>query len=396
LIEIDRFLPSSRLTEPVLTAYLDTNPAQPPNQGYPPAYLIWLKSQGKEIARHAPKEETDILQEQLQRVSKHLEAQPPRHRGLVVFSGPKGFEALPLQVEVKNELQWGKPALAQLLWLLDEHRPCGVVLVNRSGMRLFRFWLGELQEQRKETFRVDRSAWRKKHLMPPSHPGVLKNRGAEHDRFEQRVAAHYQRIYRKAARELQQWVAKQKANPVLIAGPGDIAEALRSELPAELRESVLLFKKDLPRVSANELVAQVEPTLQAWERKHEMALVDGLFAAGRGRAVLGVDATLKSLQEGRALQLVVVRGIAGMVQQCIQCGAAVRLSGHFCPYCGGKRHPMPLRVVLPELARRFKVPVEVVAGEAASKLREAGGIGAKLSESRVKAQAAATKSLPGE
>lgn len=385
MIDLGRFLPLARLTAPVLTAYLDTNPAQPRNQGYPPAYLIWLKSQGKEIARHVPKQEADALQEQLQRVTKHLEARPPRQRSLVIFAGPKGFEALPLQVEVKNELQWGKPALAQLLWLLDEHRPCGVVLVNRSGMRLFRFWLGELQEQKKEAFRVDSSAWRKKYLMPPSHPGVLKNRGAEHDRFEQRVAAHYQRIYRKAARDLQQWATKQKANPVLIAGPGEIGEAIRAALPPEFGESILLVKKDLPRISANELVAQIEPTLRAWERKHEMALVNGMLAAGRGRAVFGVDATLKSLQEGRALQLIVARGLTGTVRQCVQCGAASRASGNFCVYCGGKRKTAALRVVLPDLARRFKVRVEVVADDAAGKLRGSGGIGAKLSESQSKA-----------
>jgi peptide subunit release factor 1 (eRF1) len=55
-----------------------------------------------------------------------------------------------------------------------------------------------------------------------------------------------------------------------------------------------------------------------------------------------------------------------------------RAADRVCANCGGERRVVALRAVIPELARRYGVPVEVVAVEAARKLREAGGIAAWL------------------
>ena len=46
-----------RITAPVLTAYVDTNPATPRNQGEPPGYLAWLKTvSGGQVTRAAEEE----------------------------------------------------------------------------------------------------------------------------------------------------------------------------------------------------------------------------------------------------------------------------------------------------------------------------------------------------
>ena len=46
--------------------------------------------------------------------------------------------------------------------------------------------------------------------------------------------------------------------------------------------------------------------------------------------------------------------------------------------CGGARLLTGLRAVLPRLAKRYKVPLEVIADDAGDRLRKAGGIGALL------------------
>src|SRR5262249_59941458 len=89
-----------------------------------------------------------------------------------IFSAPSVWEFLTLQVEVEDELHWGPPSLTQLLWLLDEHQPCGAVLADRSGARFFRYWLGEVAEEEHETFLLDTSEWPRKELQPPAHPRV--------------------------------------------------------------------------------------------------------------------------------------------------------------------------------------------------------------------------------
>jgi len=97
------------------------------------------------------------------------------------------------------------------------------------------------------------------------------------------------------------------------------------------------------------------------------------------RAVLGVDGTLVSLQEGLTRDAVVVRGIEEQVQQCTNCGWTDRTPDKTSRACGGTRLLTPLRSVLPRLTRRYKVPLEIIANGNGEWLRNAGGgIGALL------------------
>jgi hypothetical protein len=379
MIDARRIQALPRLAPPALTLYLDTNPRQSRNQGHPPGYLIWLKSRAQAIAGRTPPEEQKLFREQLQRVEDYLREQPPRERGLVVFASPTAWEWLPLQVDVEDELHWGRPSLTQLLWLLDEHQPCGVVLADRSGTRFFRYWLGELAAQEQETFRVDTSAWRKKDLMPPAHPGIQKTRGSQRDVFEQRIEAQYARFYREAAERLRQWAEREKLEPVLLVGLAPVVEAIRDDLPRNLQERVAILAEDLAHKTPAELQARAEPEIASWKRRYELRLVERMLSNPNGtHAVVGMDETLARLQQGTARELVVVRGLGGKLRQCSQCGWTDRAADRTCASCGGERREVALRAAIPELARRYGVPVEVVAGEAASKLREAGGIGAWL------------------
>ena len=85
-----------------------------------------------------------------------------------------------------------------------------------------------------------------------------------------------------------------------------------------------------------------------------------------------MDETLAQVQQGGARKLVVARGLGGKLRQCVKCGWTDRAADPECALCGAERRIVALRAVLPELARKHGVPVEVVAGEAAHKLREAG------------------------
>ena len=43
-----------KIEAPILTVYLDTNPANPSNQGQPSGARIWLKSEGKAVQVRLP------------------------------------------------------------------------------------------------------------------------------------------------------------------------------------------------------------------------------------------------------------------------------------------------------------------------------------------------------
>src|SRR5690242_12396908 len=82
--------------------------------------------------------------------------------------------------------------------------------------------------------------------------------------------------------------------------------------------------------------------------------------------------TLAHLQKGRVRQLVIARGLRGEVYQCERCSHADRSLRRDCLNCGGPRRVVALRAALPELARHNAAPVEIVAGEAGSKLIKKG------------------------
>ena len=367
------------LTTPVLTAYLDTNPANHRNQGRPPGYMTWLKSRGQFVAELTSGKEKKIFGEQLHRVSRYLRAHPSRRRGTIVFSGPRSWEFLELQVDVSDELHWGQPAYKQLLWIMDEHRPVGAVLVKKDEARLFRISFGEITEDEQHAISIDTSRWRKKHLVGPSHPYVGKAIGSQRDTFRDRVEEQYRRFHREVAEHIRQWANREKMSPVVLAGPNRILEAIEENLPADFRERVALLKGDLWGISPAALQARMTPAIRHWERTHELTMVSRLLAAERSsHATSGIDKTLDRLQRGQVRQMVIARDLRGEAYQCEKCGHLDRSVREGCPNCGGKRRKVSLRAALPDLARRYATPIEMVGGEAAAKLRKKGGVAAWL------------------
>jgi hypothetical protein len=264
-------------------------------------------------------------------------------------------------------------------WLVDEHRLCGVVLADRSGVRFFRYWMGEITEDHEGRIDIDTSEWRRKDLKPPSEPGIEGIRGSHRDAFDRRVEAQYVRFYSKEAEQIRAWVDERKLNPVFLLGPPKLVELAWNELPKSLQLRTILIQQDVEHSSMAEFQSRIESELRKWGRNHEKNLVDQLFNGADGaRAVLGVDETLLRLQEGLVHSAVAIGGLEGRVRQCTKCGWTDRTPDSTCPVCGGSRLLADLRAVLPSLARRYKVPLEVIAEDAADRLSKAGGIGAWL------------------
>jgi peptide subunit release factor 1 (eRF1) len=370
------------LPPPVLTAYLDTNPSNPRNQGARRGYVTWLKTAARNLRNELPKEAGKTFRAQLNRIQDYLQTERPGARGLVVFAGPKVWQVAPLQVEVAEELHWGKPSLQQMMWVLDEHRPRGAIVIDGAGARFFRFWLGKVTEDEAAAFHVDYSSWRRPHLVGPSTSAVSKQHGVQRDRVAHRAEAQRDRFSRALRARIERWAAEEQVSPFVLVGDATETEALIESMPATLRTQVATLSKSLPHISASNAKAKLAPLLRRWERDHEATLVEDLISSqGARRAVTGLDETLALLQEGRVRQLVVSRGLSGLLRECLKCGRMDRSADPVCASCGGDRRSRSIRTVIPELASQQEVPVEVVSGDAAKKLRAAGGVGAWLRRS---------------
>lgn len=365
------------LAGPVLTVYLDTDHAKPINRGLKPGYLIRLESEAKAIAQTISPDDQELFRKQLQRAGAYLERQPPRCRGVVIFAGENSWEFIPLQVEVEDEIHWGAPALAQLLWLLDEHRRYGIVVPGRKRARFFLYWQGEVRELEQKEFRLAPS--KKKEMGPVARRGVRVSRGTNRDVFEHHVAAEYAHYEQQIAERIERWLAAEQLEAVFLIGLAEMVKAIRKEVAPTLIEKIVLIEEDFPRVSQAELLDRIEPAVLSHKRKCEMISVEAMLGDLRN-AVLGVDESLVQLQQGKIRSVVIKKGLNGSLQQCVNCSWADRTSDPVCPACGGRRQNVALRDVLPELVRRYNASLEIVSGESARKLEERGGMGAWLRE----------------
>lgn len=361
------------LAEPVLTVYLDTNPANPRNLRRPPGASAWVKTHARDLAAQLPNADPKLIKDQAQRIDACLAGHPARAKGMIFFAGPGNWKIIRLQVPVEDEIYWGKPSLGQLLWILDEHRPYGVLVVDRSGARFFRYWLGEIEEQKQDRleFELDLSQWRRREL--------VMGRGADRDSFQQRVDAHYARFFKETAERCREWRERERLSPVFVAGPTEAAEAVWNVLPESCRAQSALVKGLPARVTGPELLRRIEPEIETWKRARELEKVEAILAAGEGAGTaLGIDMTLASIQQGTARKLLAAHGLRGRVRVCRQCGWTDRNPEDICRRCGGVREMESLRTLLPELAHTRNIPVEVVAGEAAERLRSVEGLAAWL------------------
>ena len=130
------------LAGPVLSVYLDTDQAKKDNRGLKPGYLIRLESQAKKVSQTLSLDDQEPFRKQLLETEAYLQNHPPRCQGIVIFAGGKRKEVFPLQVPVEDEVHWGRPVLAQLLWVLEEHKPYGIVVTGRKRVRFVLYWLG--------------------------------------------------------------------------------------------------------------------------------------------------------------------------------------------------------------------------------------------------------------
>jgi hypothetical protein len=365
------------LAAPVLTVYLDTDQAKQINRGLKPGYLIQLESHAKSIAQTVSPSEQKLFRRQLQRTVAYLERQPSCCRGVVIFAGKDSWELVPLQVKVEDEIHWGAPSLAQLLWLLDEHKRYGVVVPGRKRARFFLYWLGEVRELEEKEFRLEPS--KKKEMGPVARLGVRVSRGTNRAAFEHHLAAEYAHYDQEIAGRIERWFAGERLEAVFLVGLAQMVKSIRKEVTSTLVEKIILVEEALGWVSRTELLDRIEPAIVSYKQKREMASVEAMLGDSRN-VVLGIDEALVQLQEGKIRRVLVKKGLNGGLQQCVKCSWADRTSDPVCPACGGERRNVALRDVLPELVRRYNASLEIVSGESGRKLQERGGMGAWLRE----------------
>jgi hypothetical protein len=381
MLTISQLETLSQMASPLLTLYVHRSLVDSSLHGLTPEHQTWLKNESHVIAASLPPAQRQVFSKHLERVEEFLQQRPPHERSLVIFAGPAVWKVVSLRREVPNELHWGKPALAQLFWLVGEHKSCGIVVVDHAGARFFHYWLGELVESAEKKFAVDVSQWKKKDLGHVTGESVRKTRGSQRDVFEKRMDSQYARLCRETAQQAASFCTQKQLAAVFLAGPDRLIKPIEEKFPRGFPQPVVLFDQDLARVTPHELLKHIEPQIAGWEHKHQEELVAAVIG-DKGETVGGFDETLARLQKGTMRSLVLAQGLDATLQQCLQCGWTDRSADPVCSVCGGERHTVALRDVLPELVLRHHIEIQVVSNGAADGLKEAEGMAGWLRQPR--------------
>lgn len=344
----------------MLSLYINVDPTQQSTDEYRLALRQLLKSvSGKAAA------------EDIKRIETYFDHEYDwSGRGLAVFSGQRGkwWRAYPLPMPVANHARVGrKPYLAPLMALWDTYSSYAVALIDRLGVRLLAYRMGELTAVEGvlgEDVRTVKSG---------RGSSIVGQRGGTDGHVARRVAEVVRRNVKESAAAATAFFAENQCAQILVGGAEEVAHEFIATLPAPWPARVAGTFSAAIDTSDNELREIAFALLNEAAQRREYELADMVItAAAKGsNGVARLDDTLSAAHEGRIQTLLVSHGYEAAGYRCRTCGYLTAQHLDTCPFCGGKFAHIPQAVeAMMEQVMAQNGKVKVVEDHAA--LKEAG------------------------
>lgn len=369
---------------PILSLYLDVDPAKTENQGSPRAYQIWLLNEVRRLRDEIPPEDVGTFDRIVARIQRTLETEHTGGRGLAIFAGDDMWHMVQLDVAPDNLLTWGQPRLNPLALNLLHRRPYGVILVDSRRVRYFVVNPTAAQEVMDFVLPLDTSDWRRKEVVPPPTPDRTAGggiAGSNLDAYQARIDAQVRRFMAMAAEWAVNLQEIHQVDGVILGGSEEAVVAFQSLLPGALQTDVITAVP-IPVDAADSLIrAATAETIAAGRRQRDEIAVETLLdtAHAHGRAVVGIDPVLRALEAGQAHEVLIDPAWAQTVKRCAACGHVDdSAAGVTCARCGGAVHAVPLLPVLLDLTTATGSTLTLLDTEAAALLDPHDRIGAWL------------------
>ena len=361
-----------------LTLYFDTGPNQPRS-----AFKARFHNLLKGLNSTVPPADRPALEKSVARIAGHLDSLRSTSRSVLLFATEKNLQEFTSRVPVRDEIWWGAPGVSQLLWLLDEYRPYGVLIPDQQKVRFLAVRLNEFEEYKEFDTDIDTSEWRKRQVgtSGPGSPSNMQRGGHDVDKFSNHLMEKVRAFWTGLHKPIGELIDRYHIRRIVVAGNRSLVPEFVKSLPSRIRDCIIVQTSIETVTSPGEAVKRIFPEIEAWERKRESTLVAELLdAAGVSlKASVGVESVLKYVQAGRAARLVVARNFDRDVSRCAKCSAVSANHVSTCSQCGaGEIEKSRLAHNLPRLVAQQRLPVEVVKGPAAEELTRNGGIGVYL------------------
>jgi peptide chain release factor subunit 1 len=352
-----------------VSLYLNVNPVTNPGG----EYAIWVKNAIKEYRDAADPGTLKLVEPDLKAIEGYIQAnRRDFKKGLAVLSSKeKSFwREYNLLVPVKNELVVDTaPYIKPLLDILERYKRYAVLIVDKETARIFVIHLGEITEYGE--------------VHTEDVPGKHKKGGwfsLAQNHYDRHISHHVGLHLKDVIKRFEPFIAGEDINRLVLGGSEEAVLRTKSMLPKTVQSKIIgTFQAGLYEGTLD-VLKRAEPVLREYENQIESDTVGDIIqkAMKKERAVVGLEAVLRALQEARVQKLVLERDAAAMGLQCTACGALTEQeAAETCPYCGGRmekvNHLMDLAVqkAVEQSAEVFIVPES-------QELRKVGSIGAML------------------
>lgn len=275
------------------------------------------------------REDADWIRSQVER---HI----PKGRSLVLFCDvSQGYtyqEDVP--VRLPNGAWYERhPYIRPLLDAWKEYERTGIVVVDREKARFFVASMGEVEEV-EEAFQTP----------PVRHRATA---GTDHMRsqmvFQRRAATWSHWFLKEIADSLHDMMEDYGIDRVVLAGPEDVTAELKRILPKGVLARVVARVRASVTAKPKELLEAVAPVLRELDAAQQKDLVSECITAARkaqsesSKAVLGLEAVLDAVNQGRVYQILVPVSFSARGFHCPACDLLMdhAPSTNACPYCSG-------------------------------------------------------------
>lgn len=338
--------------------YLHVDPAHQPNQGQSPAWRISAKNALRDVENSLPETVDETRWNHMRKqVEAQLEAYDGGARTLVLFASDNEVQTYELGIALDTAYRFGNAYVLPLIWAVDEFEPYLVVLVDQENARFLTAYLGRVDS--KDTMSIDFDAYdfgekRYVNRAAGGNPATGGNAGATKDQFDDMKDAHLKRFYADVAEHARGLLAEIDAERIILGGSGQSAHRVHDALPEPYQEQVVGVLA-IPENSADHEVAElIQKAALAYERDYESQWLTTVIDAARagGRGALGQEDVEHAFTMKQVEQLLL-------------------------PYpLEEEERPLAHRLTMQAL--ELNASIELLHGEPAARLREAGGVAARL------------------
>lgn len=355
---------------PVISLYLNIDTRSPEQD----RSLIRLKNlfqQLEDAKEELTTDEVGCITRDQERIRAFVREQAMRGgRGVAVFasSGAGLWETYTFPNRVGQHIEIGDaPYVKPLFRMLERYKPICTVLIGKGRSRIFLLHAGEIAEQT-DVFspvpgRHDQGGWAQARLQ------------RHHD---ERVIQHLKTTADQLFRLYQDGVFRR----LLIGGTEELVTQFQEYLHPYLRDDVVAAFPMEMMANIKKIQEQSIRSLEASEQAAQQSLLGRLeseFAAQK-LGVAGLAATIRALERGQIMTLLVNDGFAEPGFQCVSCGHIILREEDQCPYCSGELMYMD-DVVAHIIDQTYEQESDVVfvAGDAnVARLAKLGDVGALL------------------